>query len=178
MENYIESIQTISQFTQTEFGSLSPQQFNFKPADNKWSIGQCIHHLVRTNKAYFPLYDKLLKGNYTPNFFEKNGWFAEFWEKFFINGVDPKNTKKMKAPATIQPEQSDIDMIILNKFYEQNLKIQDYYQKIYSNKLEKQIISSPFAKFITYSSGSTFEIIRLHELRHLQQAQRVKQLIK
>ncbi len=177
MENYLDRLRYNTAFAREEFGSLNSEQFNFKPAADKWSIGQCIHHLVKTNKAYFPLYDKLLRGNFSPNFFEKNGWLSDFWEKFFVNGVDPKNMKKLKAPLTIQPEQSNIELTIIDKFTEQNEKIESYYKQLHSGGLDKVIISSPFAKFITYKTGCTFDIIALHELRHLQQAKRVKDLL-
>jgi hypothetical protein len=174
MENYIESLRRNTAFARDEFSHLTHEQFNFKPSADKWSVGQCMLHLVKTNKAYFPLYDKLLKGQYTPNFFEKNGWFSDFWEKFFVNGVDPKNLKKLKAPPAIQPQQSDVDRTIIDKLTEQNAKFEQYYTQFQAKGLENVIISSPFAKFITYRAGCTFYIIMLHELRHLQQAQRVK----
>jgi hypothetical protein len=178
MENYIDVLNANSELATREFSSLSEDQFNFKPSPDKWSIGQCILHLVKTNKSYFPIYERLSEGNYDPNFFEKMGWFSGFWEKFFVDGVDPKNVKKMKAPAAIQPAQSNIGKEIIVKFAEQNEKIASYYQSLQAKGIDKVIVSSPFAKFIVYNAACTFDIIALHEQRHLQQALQVRDMLK
>jgi hypothetical protein len=177
MNNFIETLNANTTFAKDEFSGLPDDQFNFKPSSDKWSIAQCILHLVKTNKGYFPIYDKLLDGSHAPNFFEKAGIFSGFWEKLFVNGVDPKNVKKMKAPSSIQPGQSHIDKSILAKLEEQNKKLSDYYRQLEPKGLDKIIVSSPFAKFIVYNAACTFDIVALHEQRHLQQAKRVKDLL-
>lgn len=178
MENYIDVLNANSELILREFSSLTEDQFNFQPSPDKWSIGQCLLHLVKTNKSYFPIYERLSGDSYHPNFFEKTGWFSGFWEKFFINGVDPKNIKKMKAPAAIQPAQSNIDKEIIHKLVEQNAKIASYFQALQAKGIDKVIVSSPFAKFIVYNAACTFDIIALHEQRHLQQALRVRDMLK
>ncbi|HSW54918.1 MAG TPA: DinB family protein, partial [Ignavibacteriaceae bacterium] len=34
------------------FSYLSETQFNWKPQADKWSVGECISHLVKTNNLY------------------------------------------------------------------------------------------------------------------------------
>jgi hypothetical protein len=175
MDHYIEALNANTALAQEQFGGLSNEQFNFKPAPDQWSIGQCLLHLVKTNKGYFPIYERFLDGTYEPNFFERLGWFSGFWERLFIHGVDPKNVKKMKAPASIQPSQSHIDKSIIDKLGEQNKLIASYYNKLQPMHPDQLIVSSPFAKFIVYNLDTTFRIVNLHEQRHLQQAMRVKE---
>lgn len=177
MDNYIETLHANSVFARNEFSELTPEQFNFKPSPDKWSIAQCLLHLVKTNKGYFPVYEKLLSGNYTPNFFERMGLGKGLFEKLFIEGVDPKNIKKMKAPASIQPGQSHIDKSIIEKLVEQNKKVAEYYLQLQDKDLKSITISSPFANIIVYSADCAFNIVNLHEQRHLQQAKRVKDLL-
>jgi hypothetical protein len=31
---------------------LSPQQLNWKPGEDLWSVGQCLQHLHATNEVY------------------------------------------------------------------------------------------------------------------------------
>ncbi|MDB5227844.1 MAG: hypothetical protein JWN78_2037 [Bacteroidota bacterium] len=177
MENYIQTLQANSEFARSEFSSLTDEQFNFKPSPDKWSIAQCLLHLVKTNKGYFPIYERLSTGNYTPNLFERMGLGKSLWEKLFINGVDPKNVKKMKAPPSIQPGKSHIDKSIIEKLAEQNKKVAEYYLQLQHTDLKNITISSPFANIIVYSADCAFNIVNLHEQRHLQQAKRVKDLL-
>lgn len=174
MEDLTVRLAALAPLARREFEGLSDEQFNWKPAADSWSIAQCLLHLVKTNKAYFPIYDRLASGSYAPNFWERRGWFGTFWKNFFVNGVDPKNVKKMKAPSSINPVQSHIDKSILDKLEEQNGKVTGYYDKLRGPELEQTIVSSPFATFIVYPAACTFDIIVLHEERHIQQALRVK----
>lgn len=178
MENYLSSIYANSEYAQNEFGNLSDEQFNWKPSADKWSVAQCILHLVKTNKGYFPLYDRLLSGHFEPNFFEKTGWFADFWGKTFVNGASPKSTRKLIAPKSVRPQQSHIDKSIIAKLVEQNQKIGEYYRQIETKGLGNTVISSPMIKLVVYRTSCSFDIVNLHEQRHLQQAKRVKDLLK
>ena len=125
-----------------------------------------------------PIYERLTGENYKPNVFEKIGLFKGFWERFFVKGVAPKNRRKMKAPAAIQPGQSHIDKSIIDKLVDQNKKIIEYYLQLQTQDLKKVVVSSPFAKIVTYNAACTFDIIALHEQRHLQQAKRAAEISK
>jgi len=35
-----------------QFSGLSESQINWKPSEERWSIGECIEHLVVTHKLY------------------------------------------------------------------------------------------------------------------------------
>ena len=174
MSDFAQRLQEAAAILQNDLSGLTDEQFNWKPAAESWSIAQCILHIVKTNKGYFPIYERLSNGEYQFNFWEKRGWLKGMWTNFFVNGVDPKNAKRLKAPGSIQPTQSHIDQSISNKMLEQNQKLLSYYDKIGNGESGSRIVSSPFASFITYPLSATFDIVSLHELRHLQQAVRVK----
>ncbi|MEJ7615904.1 MAG: DinB family protein [Pyrinomonadaceae bacterium] len=52
-------------------GGLSARQLNWKPSPEQWSIGQCLDHLMNTNKQYFPLIEKLVAGAAKKTVFER-----------------------------------------------------------------------------------------------------------
>ena len=39
-------------------GGFSDAQFNWQPAEDRWSIAQCIEHLNATARAYLPMLDE------------------------------------------------------------------------------------------------------------------------
>lgn len=174
MENFAERLNEAARILEQELSGLSDEQFNWKPAPESWSIAQCILHLVKTNKGYFPVYERLASGEYAPNFWEKLGIGKSMFARFFVEGVDPKNIKKMKAPGSIRPGKSHIDQSIRGKLLEQHAKMLGYHDSIQTKNEMGRIVSSPFANIITYPVSATFDIVCLHELRHLQQALRVK----
>jgi len=42
-------------------GALSPEVLNWKPRHDKWSIGQCLHHLALANEIYLPPIDEVIR---------------------------------------------------------------------------------------------------------------------
>lgn len=50
----------LATYAQARFGGLSEGQLNWKPDSERWSIAQCLHHLITTNAAYFPVFEQVL----------------------------------------------------------------------------------------------------------------------
>jgi hypothetical protein len=159
-----------------DFGSLSVQQLNWKPSSDRWSIAQCIDHLETTNKAYFPIFEKIVNGGKKNTFWESLPWFPVFWGKMLIKSVSPEGARKLKAPTIFQPGTSNIDQAILRRFIDQQNQVIGYMKATEGMNLEKIIISSPVSNIITYSLIDAYRIIVAHEKRHLLQAERVSKL--
>jgi hypothetical protein len=48
--------------TKRVFGHLSGEQLNWKPGPEEWSVGQCFHHVVISNRPYEPIVEEILAG--------------------------------------------------------------------------------------------------------------------
>lgn len=46
------------------FGSLYPEQLNWKPNSQTWSIAQNMEHLMVVNETYYPVLEQLKSGIY------------------------------------------------------------------------------------------------------------------
>lgn len=158
-----------------DFGSLSSEQINWKPSPDKWSVGQCLEHLIATNNNYIKILSKVVDGSYQPGFWQKLGLLKGVWGKFFKKMVHPDSARKIKAPAAIRPHQSNIDSSIVNDFTSNIQTVLDLFKKLDGKDLSKITISSPFASIIVYSVKDVCSIIIFHTQRHVNQAVRVMQ---
>ena len=154
------------------FGRLTPTQLNWKPSAERWSVAQCFAHLLTTNKGYFPPIEGVLAG-IKPTFWQRMPVVPGLAGKLLIKSLDPKSTRKIKAPAKFQPAQSDISASVIDEFVEQQARIVEKMKATEHLDLEKIIITSPVAAAITYSLMDAYRIIVVHEARHSQQAKRV-----
>ena len=50
----IEELETIAERVDKTFGGLSNEQIIWKQNAGSWSIGQCLEHLIITNRLEFP----------------------------------------------------------------------------------------------------------------------------
>ena len=155
------------------FGGLSEEQLNWKPSPERWSVAQCFDHLITSNSGYLPIVDGILKGQKQSSIWQKLPFLPGIWGKMLIKYLDPSQTRKMKAPKKFEPAQSDVSGSIINDFAAQQEKIIEKIKATANLDLERIVITSPAASFVTYSLMDAYRIIVVHERRHFQQAQRV-----
>lgn len=178
LENWTSSLREITQIVSREFGSLSPQQLNWKPNPNTWSIAQNLHHLVVVNETYYPVLDSLNAGSYRAPFKAKLGFMVSFLGKSVLKAVQPDRQKKMKTFPIWEPSSGIVIDDVLNKFQMHQAEL---IRRIESSKalLEKGVvISSPAKRQIVYKLETAFDIIVAHEKRHFEQSKEILELIK
>jgi hypothetical protein len=168
-----QQIRTIGEQARNEFGNLTRAQLNWKPATDRWSVAQCFDHLINSNAGYFPIFDSVATGTLKHTFVQRLPGLPKIWGPLLIKSLDPKTTRKLKAPAKFQPASSDLNASIIDDFANNQNRVLDSMEKTKTLEIDRIIISSPAASVVTYSVLDAFRIIVVHEQRHFQQAQRV-----
>ncbi len=171
------NLQQVGEDARRDFGSLSAEKLNWKPAEKSWSIAQCFDHLITTHSLYFPEFERLANGDKKSSFWESVSPFSGFFGRFLIRSLDPQNLKKMKTTGKAQPSASEIGDDIIERFCTHQERLIEHLQKL-PNDLdpERTIITSPLLGIVTYSLADTFKILVVHCQRHFNQAQRVTEM--
>jgi len=146
-------------------------QLNWKPSAERWSVAQVFDHLVTTNNAYLPVIDSVLAGH-KPTLWERMPLIPRSG-KLLIRSIDPKSTRKFKAPKSFRPAQSDISASVIDDFVDHQGKLVGKIKSTEHLDLENTIITSPIAAVMTYSLMDAYRIMVVHERRHFEQAKRV-----
>lgn len=168
----ISAANDIAAGAKSTFGRLTPAQLNWKPSAERWSVAQCFEHLLTSNKGFFPRIEGVIAG-VKPTFWQRMPVVPGLAGKLLIKSLDPKSTRKIKAPKKFQPAHSDISPSVIDDFVDQQAKIVEKMKSTEHLDLEKIIITSPVAAAITYSMMDAYRIIVVHERRHFEQARRV-----
>ncbi|MCB1057761.1 MAG: DinB family protein [Acidobacteria bacterium] len=156
------------------FGPLSVEPLNWKPAAGRWSVAQCLDHLIVIQGLYFPLLDGLARKDPKPSFWEKHSPLSGFFGRFLIRTLDPANTKATKTPAKAEPSGSALDGDIVERFRLHQAELIAHLEALPDDlDLERTIITSPLLGFVTYSLDDALTILVVHGQRHLGQARRV-----
>src|SRR5688500_6631018 len=96
------------------FSGLTPGQLNWKPSPDRWSIAQCLDHLLVADLLYFPTMKEITRGNYKMSFWEKFNPFSVLFGRMLVHQVSDKTKKKLKAPAVFTPAMGTIDPGIMD----------------------------------------------------------------
>ena len=173
VEVLVRDAKQIANDVRVSFGSFSAAQLNWKPSAERWSIAQCFDHLIASNKGYLPIIESVRGGKKQNTFWERLPVLPGLAGKLLLKSLDPASARKLKAPKSFQPAQSNISETIIDDFVAQQEQVIEGMKSTSNLDLEKIVITSPALSVITYSLMDAYRIIVTHERRHFQQAQRV-----
>lgn len=174
MNEIIPELQTISVKAQKTFGKLSPEQINWRPSAEGWSIGQCFEHLIKANELFYDKLDEISDGKQKHSFLEKFSPMSGLFGNLMMSSLK-KDERKYKAPTKKIVPPSEIDPHIIELFAAHQAELIEKIRKTETVDWSKIKVTSPFMKFMTYRLSDGFNIVVEHEKRHLRQAERVLQ---
>lgn len=156
-----------------KFKLLTEDQINWKPASGCWSIAECIDHLLVTNRLYSIEIEKQFDEKQIKTDYSKTKVKHKWLSKFIIKGVDPSNIKKAKTFPVFMPSMSLYTKDVFDHFYEVETNLVNQISSAKDLDLNKYVMSSPAAKIIKENFCDVLEIIRLHDRRHFNQAEKL-----
>jgi hypothetical protein len=173
LSKLIGEAKTIAEDARETFGHLSEEQLNWKPNADEWSVAQCFDHLIVINSGYFPLIEKIARGEHKPSLKERLPLLPRIFGPLVINAVKPQAKRKLKATSKFQPSSSAIGGDIIAKFVEHQQAVVEHIKMTAHLDLKKIVITSPVASFVTYTLSDAYKVVVEHEKRHFAQAKRV-----
>ena len=164
----------ITTAVQREFAGLDDTQLNGRPARDKWSIAQCLDHIVVSNETYYPAFESLINRKYRRSFWQIFNPFTNIAGKKGLELLKAGKTK-LKAPRIFEPSKDVEIKNIVARFVAHQQKLGMLFDKLENAGVMDRVISSPVTSMLTLKVGDAINIIIEHELRHYKQALGVKE---
>ena len=166
-------IEAVSLEVKEYFRPLTAEQLNWKPAPEKWSIAQCLDHLIRTNEGYLEQFKRIARGEQQHSLWERMPFLPTLFGNYLLKATAPVVQTPMKAPKGFRPTQSGLQADIIDRFLAHNEEAIKSIEQLPDEGLEHYILTSPASALLTLRLDQAVEIIAQHERRHLLQAIRV-----
>ncbi len=148
---------------------LSEGQLWQPPPDGGWLVGECLAHLNIAGKEYAARLRPTLQAS--ENKKGRGPFQLGFVGKLFVRPLTPDANLKLKTPKTFLPEPQ---AGVVERFLSLQDELLELTQLADGLELSRIVISSPVSRFLRLSAFTAFNAVTVHELRHLQQAARVK----
>src|SRR5687767_7686716 len=87
IEMLVTRLEEAKQKVKDSLEGITNEQLNKKPSPEKWSIGQCLDHLVISDCLYFPALKKITEGRSSMSFWEKWSPFSGLFGKVLASQV-------------------------------------------------------------------------------------------
>lgn len=152
---------------ESKIKGLNEAQLQFRPAADRWSISQCLEHIVLTEDMLFGFARKGLESTANPERRKE----IKITDGDLIKGINDR-THKAKATEEIsgKGKYTSPDNA-LAELQNQRKNIFDYLAKLTEEDLRNHVSDSPFGAVDGYQS---FLFIAGHTSRHTQQIEEVK----
>jgi hypothetical protein len=158
------------------FGALDSRQMNWRPDAARWSVAQCLEHLLAVNRHMRAAAENALSGRAPRSLWQRLPVWPGVLGRIMIRSQRPDATRKFTAPTVARPEASDLPADTTQRFIEQQRAAAEWLRTMDEGRAARTVMTSPFVRVITYSVLDGCRLIVAHDHRHLQQARRVTQM--
>jgi hypothetical protein len=159
------------------FGGLDAEALNRQPAPGKWSVAQCLDHIMVLNRSYFDIPAKIRSGAYPLPFHARFGFMVNFFGTFILQSVNPDGSKPIKTFQIWEPSYSDIPSDIVARFVAHMDELDAFIRDNQDLAKSDAIVVSPASRLIVYRMDVLFDIMLAHAERHLNQAEEAARII-
>lgn len=158
---------------QETFGGLDRRQLNWRPDATRWSVAQCLDHLLVVNRLLLQAAGDALDETRPRTFWQRLPVLPGVFGRLLIRSQAPEAARKFTAPPNARPSASDLGADLIPRLVEQHGTIASWMQALDEDRAARAIMTSPFLRVVTYSVADGLRLMLAHDRRHLAQARRV-----
>ena len=164
---------TLKMIQQVEsFQKIHENELNYQPAENKWSILECIEHLNLYSDFYIGEFKTRISfAKHTASEFHKPGLIGNHSAKSMLP-VGDKTPMKMKTFKNMNPVNLNLSTTTLDKFIQQQndfIELIDQARKVHLTKTKCSLT----IKGMKFRLGDALRFYAFHNIRHIVQATKV-----
>ncbi len=147
---------------------LSDAQWKYKPAPDRWSVGEVAEHIVLTEGVLFGMVEKALANKPNPDWESKTAGKDELVERLL-----PDRSRKAEAPQSVRPAAKLTRAEIISRYKEARAKTLKFAEET-GQPLRAHTQDHVFPVFGTLNAYQWLIYVPLHNLRHNKQIAEVK----
>lgn len=176
IETLIDAVQSARQDAPGVAAGLSDAQFNQRPSPSEWSVGECFEHLNLTGELYLPVLDAAIENARSRGLTSDGPFSYGFIERWFIKDIDAPIRRRFKAIRELIPPRDLSASAVMTRFDQLQDKLAERLRKADGVDLRRVKVRSKVAP-ISFTLGTTFNILVAHERRHTWQAREARKRI-
>lgn len=151
--------------------NINAENLLFRYHHHSWNILECLEHLNLYGNFYLPQIEKALNNSESKFDHEfKSGFLGSYFAKSML----PKEkANKMKTFKSKNPFNLNLNKSVIDNFIKQQLQFIDLLNKSRGVSLKKIKVATSISSLIKLNLGDTFQFIINHNLRHLNQIDKI-----
>jgi hypothetical protein len=156
---------------------LDEARFNWRPAPDRWSIEECLAHLVMVGNREVPAIESAIEDGRSRGWKSGGPFEPGPIERLIIELSRPPARLKFDAPRYFQPLHGQPVTAVMPSFLHLQRQFQLLLERADGLDLSRVKVTTPISRFLKMSLCGMFAQIAAHERRHMEQARRVHALL-
>lgn len=151
---------------------LTEEQWSFKPRPDRWSVGECVEHIARSEAAALGRIEDLAKTPADPEWYTKtNGKLAVLRQ--YIPNRGPQGQGGRQAPDEIRPTEHWDRARGIAEFYSTHGKVRSFVETM-DRDIKSRTMESVVSAFGWLNGYDWLHSLGLHVVRHTKQIAEVQ----
>lgn len=173
LQNYHLQIQRIKLDAQNLLAGLSDDEFTWRPDNRRWSIAQCIDHLLVTGADSLSNVGNAIHAARLRGAFSDGPFRYGVIERWFVRQMDANSSMRFRAPKAYLPAAGGRCHEMAEQFEALQNRFLQMIEDANGIDLARVKVSNPISQWFKLSLGQEFAFNAAHERRHLWQARQL-----
>jgi hypothetical protein len=175
LNGYTEQLEALREDAQSLAGSLTREQFNWRPDASRWSIGQCLQHLTLTVLLYPARIEAMIQEARARAERGERPYREGAFTRWFIRSMEPPPSLRVRTRRKVYPS-TDLDPArTLADFDAAHARLAELVAAADGVSLQHGRTASPFFPLLRFTLNQVMALNLAHGRRHLWQALQVLQ---
>ncbi len=173
---YGELVKLIDDAQNTVMGlitGLSDEQWNFKQNPDRWSVGECVEHIARSEKALLELSKQVIASPRDPEWFTRTNGKIDLLRQVVPNR-GPQGQGGVQAPAEIRPTENWDRAHAIQEFYKAHGEVRAFVETM-NRDIKDHTSQHPVPQIGWINGYDWLNLLTLHVVRHSKQIVEVQQ---
>lgn len=148
---------------------LTDEQWNFKQNEDRWSVGECAEHIVRSERALLESAQAAMANGADPGWAKKTEGKTDLIRNVMPNR-NPGGAGGASAPQEIRPTEKWTRAKAIQEYYKVRGEVRAFAETIaFEQPIKSHIFEHPFPVFGDLSAYDWLIYVPLHTVRHSKQ---------
>jgi hypothetical protein len=173
LDEVTSELKAVSREVSVRFGALSSEQILWRPATDRWSVADCLSHLLRVGEEYRKKLEPEIRRARARGNASRGPVRGSWFGRWFTNQMGPDKGFRARAPKVFRPDLEAGPSDAVERFLGEQNRLMELAEGARGLDLDRVRIPSPATRFVRFRATDAFRIITEHEWRHIAQARRV-----
>jgi hypothetical protein len=170
LREFLEQLEALRLDARELVAGLTREQFNWRPGSRRWSVGQCIEHIVLTGRLYPEPIRRMIAESRQRKLRGERGYREGVIARWIVSGMEPPPKLRVRGPRRVEPGRELDPVQVMASFEAIHDDFAELMVEADGTSLLHSRMASPFMPVLRLTLRQTFAINLAHARRHLWQA--------